>query len=252
MTTIRVKKTQFTGLSKLFSREPDGLAAIIRGMLYDNASLKLQISGVKDFIDNTTGTPAPTLLALPLVAIDATSAGGAQVTALNASLVKLQNAGKVATNTLNEARLILGLPLVVSASGTQVTADTLPALDLTSTAGVGTAAATFVSALASFKIVASNLQALVNGANGVLASLGAPVPMFRAALESYPSVGGVTLAAIPVTVAVAAGPGAVSKADADAFLAHAANDFAALAFAWNAVLDQGAGAGAGPLRVVAV
>lgn len=250
--TIRVKASQFSGFSKVFSREPDALGAIIRGMLQDNANLKLQISAIHDFTDNTTGAGMPGLLPIPSLAINATSAGGAQTTALNASLVKIQNAGKVAANTINTARTILGLPLLVSATGTQATVDVLPAQDVASTAATGTAAATFASAVASFRIVAANMQALVNGADDVLAAIGAPTPMFRAANQSYPNVGALLLAAIPVTTSVAAGPGALAKIDADAFLAASAKDLAALAFAWNAVIDQGSGAGTGPLRVVAV
>ena len=250
--TIKVKLTQFSGLGKLFSREKDGLAAILRGLAYDNARLKIEVAAIHDFTDNTTGTPTPILMTLPLLAIDATAAGGAQTVALNASLVKIQNAGKVATNTINTARTLLGLPLLVSASGVQAAADTLPAQDLASTAANGATAATFVSAVASFKKVAQNMQALVNGANEVIAAIDPDYqPIFRAYNEHYPYVGNLTLGAIPVVTSVAAGPGALAKTAADAFLVQSARNLAALAYAWNAELNQGAGAGVGPLHVIA-
>jgi hypothetical protein len=250
--TTKIRVGQFSGLGKLFSREPDGLSAILRGLAIDNARLKIEVAGVRDFTDNSGGTPTPILMTLPTTAIDATSAGGAQTTALSASLVKIQNAGKVITNTVNVVRSILGLSPLVSASGTQATADTIPAQDLASTAATGNAAASFASAVASFQQVAFNMQALVNGANEVIAAIDpAGAPMFRAYNERFPYVGHLTLAAIPAVISVAAGPGALAKADADAFLFASARDIAALAYAWNAVMNQGGGAGVGPLHVIA-
>ena len=127
MTAILIKRHQFTGLSKVYSREPDGLAAILRGLAIDNARLKVEINTVKQITYNSGGTAGSGLvaLAIPLVAIDATSAGGAQVSALNTSLGKIANAGKVLTGTINEASALLGLPASSAASGAQAAADTI-------------------------------------------------------------------------------------------------------------------------------
>jgi hypothetical protein len=247
MSAIKVKVTEFQGSGKVFSREADGLAAIIRGMAIDNARLKAEVAAVKDFTDNSTGVAGAGIVGLPVpaAAIDATAAGGADVTALNASLVKLQNAGKVITNTINEASALLGLPANASASGAQAAADTIPALDKASTAANGVAAASYASAVSAFKVAAANLNALIYGANGVLVAVGA------AALKTAGPFGtpeSLTLAAIPAAVAVAAGPGALAKADADAFLAAYANNVATLAAAWDAAFNQGT---PGALHVVA-
>jgi hypothetical protein len=249
MSAIKIKLTQFTGLANVYSRNPYGLAAIVRGLAIDNARLKAEVAGVHDFTDNSTGVAGAGIVGLPTpaAAIDATAAGGAQLTALNASLVKLQNAGLVITNTINEASALLGLPANVSAFGVQVAADTIPALDKVSTAANGAAAASYASAVASFKVAAANLNALIYGANAVLAAVGAP------ALKTAGPFGtpeAVSAASIPVAVAVAVGPGAIAKADADAFLTAFANNVATLAAAWNAAFNQGA-TGQGALHVVA-
>jgi hypothetical protein len=252
MTAIKVKPSQFTGTSKVFSREPDALAAIIRGLAIDNARLKTEVSGVHDLTDNSAGTANSTaglLVAqpLPVLAIDATSAGGANETALAASLVKIANAGKVIIGTINEASALLGLPASSAATGTVATADTIPAQDLTSTAASGTSAAEFHSSVAAFKVVSANLAALVYGANAVLTAVGAAT-INANALGAQPI--SVALVALPALSAVAAGPGALAKTDADAFLAASANNIATLAAAWDAAFNQGS-PGAGALHVVA-
>jgi len=252
MSSVAIKLSHFSGLSHVADRTSLGLAAILRGMLIDTARLKIEVSGVHDFTDNSTGTSTGgALLAMPVpsVGVNATSAGGVQVTALNASLVKLQNAGKVITNTINEASALLGLPANVSGFGTQVTGDTIPAQDLTSTAASGTAAATLASAIASFNAVEANVAALAAGVNAVLVAVGA-APVDATMLGSQTSAYLLTAISIPATVAVAAGPGALAKADADAFLDNAADNIATLAAAWNAAMNQGS-PGAGPLHVIA-
>jgi hypothetical protein len=248
MTAILIKRHQFTGLSKVYSREPDGLAAILRALAIDNARLKVEVSGVKQFTDNSGGTAGSVLvaLALPLVAIDATSAGGAQVTALNTSLGKVANVGKVMTGTINEASALLGLPASSSASGAQATADTIPALDLTPTSASGSTAATFASTVASLRVAKDNLARIANGMNAVLAAVGAS--KVSAAILG-PHALDLALIAIPAVVG-SAPTAAVKKADVDAFLASYANNVATLAAAWNAAMNAGS-PGQGALHVVA-
>jgi len=249
MSAIKVKLTQFTGLANVYSRNPYGLAAIVRGLAIDNARLKVEVAAVHDFTDNSTGVAGAAIVGLPIpvAAIDATAAGGAQLTALNASLVKLQNAGKVITNTINEASALLGLSANVSASGVQAAADTIPALDKARTAANGVTAVSYASAVAAFTTAAANLNSLIYGANAVLAAVGAPA-LKTAGPFGVPE--SLTLAAIPAAVAVAVGPGALAKADADAFLAAYANNVATLAAAWDVAFNQGA-PGQGALHVVA-
>jgi hypothetical protein len=250
MSAIKIKLSQFSGTGKVFSRESNGLAAILRGLAIDMARFRVEVAAVHSFTDNSGGTHASALVAMPLpvTAIDATTTGGAQLTALNASLVKIQNAGLVITNTLNEARTILGLPSVTSAAGTQAVADTIPAQDLTGTAGNGNAAAEFYSTIASFKVAKDNFARLMNGADEVLVAMGV-APLSEAVPGSHALDEG--LLAIPAAVAVATGPGAVALADVSAFLTASANNIASLAFAWNAAMNQGGGSGTGPLNVVA-
>lgn len=249
MTAILIKRHQFSGLGKVYSRDPDGLSAILRGIAIDNARLKVEVSGVKQFTDNSTGAAYSGLVALtiPLVAIDATSAGGAQTTALNTSLGKIANAGKVISNTINEASALLGLPASSAASGVQAAADTIAALDKTSTSATGASGASFASTLAAFKVAKDNFARLVNGANAIFAAVGASKV---SAQVLGPHSLDLALIAIPAATSVAVGSGAVAKADADAFLTAYANNVATLAAKWNAAMNAGA-PGAGPLHVVA-
>jgi len=248
MTAILIKRHQFTGLSKVYSREPDGLAAILRGLAIDNARLKVEINTVKQFTDNSGGTAGSGLVALtiPLVAIDATSAGGAQVTALDTSLGKIANVGKVMTGTINEASALLGLPASSAVSGSQASADTIPALDTASTSANGATAATFASAVAALRVAKDNLARIANGMNAVFAAVGAAKV---SATVLGPHALDLGLLAIPSVLG--AGPtAAAKKADVDAFLAAYANNVATLAAKWNAALNAGS-PGQGPLHVVA-
>jgi hypothetical protein len=175
MTAILIKRHQFSGLSKVYSGDPDGLSAILRGIAIDNARLKVEVSGVKQFTDNSSGAASSGLVALtiPLVAIDATSAGGAQTTALNTSLGKIANAGKVISNTINEASTLLGLPASSAASGAQAAADTIAAMDKTGASATGASAASFASTIVAFKAARDNFARLGNGANAIFAAVGA-------------------------------------------------------------------------------
>ena len=249
MSATKVLITQFQGSGKVFSREATGLASILRGMLIDNARLRVEVSGVHDFTDNSTGVVGAGVVALPLpfTPIDATLAGGATVVALNASLAKIQNAGLVIRNTINEGSALLGLPANIPGPGVQVTADTIPVLDQAGAAGNGVAAAEFNSTVAAFRVAGANLARVLNGANAMFVALGL-APLSEKGLGNHAL--NFSLAAIPPAVAVAAGPGAVAIADVNVFLTAYANDVATLAAAWNAAMNQGA-PGAGALHVIA-
>jgi hypothetical protein len=206
MTAILIKRHQFSGLGKVYSRDPDGLSAILRGIAIDNARLKVEVSGVKQFTDNSTGTAGFSIVALTI-----------------------------------------GLPASSAASGVQAAADTIAALDKTSTTATGASAASFASTAVALKAAKDNFARLVNGANAIFAAVGASKV---SAQVLGPHALDLALIAIPTVTSVAAGPSAVAKADADAFLTAYANNVATLAAKWNAAMNAGS-PGAGPLHVVA-
>ena len=250
MPAIKVKATQFTGTSKVFSRDPDGLAAIIRGIAIDNANLKVQVAAVHDFIDNSTGvaTSPPVLPNLtPLVdgVVDATTlAVGANLAALNTSLGKLQNACKVMTNTLNVARSLIGLTALTCAVGTQVTVDTIPAQDKTNATASGTSAANFASAYTALAVGAANVYLLAEGANEVLTAIGA----LNVTLPKVPRAYGQVLSAIPAVVADTTGASSASQADVQGWLIAVSQAIATLAATWNVAMTQ---SDTTPLNVIA-
>lgn len=249
MPSIKITPSHFQGSGRVFTRESNGLANILRSMLTDTARLKVEVSAVPDFTDNSTGVAASAFAALPSLgaAIDATTAGGVTTASFNVATVKFQNAGKVISNSISVALTLLGLPVTASATGTQVAADTIPALDKIGVAGNGTAAVSLASAVAAATVANANLARLGNGVNAVFAAIGAPV---LSETVFGPHALDLTLIAIPSGVSVAAGPGAVSKTAVDAYFTAYANNIATIAAKWNAAMDQGT-PGAGALRVVA-
>ncbi|MBY0560006.1 hypothetical protein [Hyphomicrobium sp.] len=251
---IKVRSSHFVGTSKVFGREKDALAAILRGLAADNAVIavrtaiadeSLAISGLK-FTDNSTGTAGTAVgsPALPKEAIAATGSLGADLAAFNAAISKLTNAMAVITGRANTLRAVVGLPNLVSA-GTVATAGTIPAQDKSVAGASGSSAASFVSAKAVLEKVSANLGRLVEGVNDTLVAFGAPA--IPTDVEAPISATGV-LSPGTAVAAAATGSVALSKADADAFLAKTANDVATIAALWVARVDTLAVA---PLKVVA-
>lgn len=247
MPAIKVTKKSFAGSARLYGE--NGLGAVIRGLAIDNANLKLQVAQVLDLTDNTTGTASGTTLVdlvVPSAAFDATSAGGAQLTAFNAALVKYENAGKVLTNALNLARTRLGLSLPTAATGTEATASTIPAQDKTVATASGTSAVDYVTGRAAMVKAKANLRALAASMNEVLVAIG-QAPLTINTKDAYPQ--SMNLVAVTAASASATGASAVSKAAADAFLTGLANNLATMAAKWNASMNQGGSVA--PLNVVA-
>lgn len=246
MPAIKVTKNHFTGAGKLYDRK-DGLDAIIRGLAIDHAQIKLQVAGIPDLTDNTTGTAGAALVDLndAPASFNATSANGVQNTAFNTAIGKIKNAQKVLANSINRARTTLGLATITASEGTEAAADTLPAQDKTVTAGTGASAVTRDSYIAAAKAIKANQRKLERALNEVLVAAGAAA-VGKAWTGSVAS-NNFTLAAIPATV-TGTGPDSVSKADGDAFLTAAANNLATMAAKWNAAMNQTA---AGALHVVA-
>jgi len=249
MTAVKLQLNHFSGLSHVADRGTYGLASILRGMLIDNARLKVEVAGVVDFTNNSGGTALAVIAApVPVTPVDATIAGSAEALAsFNASLVKIANAGAVITATINEASALLGLPANTAASGVVASANVIPAQDLTGTTGLGVLGADFATGVAAINTANLNLAALANGVNEVLVAIGAnPVPVNLGETNQ-----GLAAVVIPVAVAsavVANTPSALALADTTAWLAAYAGSLAALAVAWNAAMNQGT---PGPLHVVA-
>jgi hypothetical protein len=227
-----VKITQFTGAGKVFTRDSDGLAAIVRGIAIDNARRVIESAGVPELTDNSTGTAAAAYAGapLPVTAIDATVAGGANAADLNTSIGKQSNALQVLTNSANNALARLGLPVVSNAYGAQAAANTVPAQDLAGTAASGASAADFQSTVNALTVVRANFTVVAHAVNNVLAAIGEN----RLSRSAYgPEPQNSIVAAVPTVVASAAGPSSAALADVTAFLDGLADDIATLALAWN-------------------
>lgn len=269
----KIKKNHFTGLSHVFTQQPNGLSSLLRDMVVGHnlmvvqhliqstgvaaldsanfaawaaANPNLSVAGIT-FTDNSTGTPGSSVVDLPTPAAGTTIASGATgaaVAALNTALGKTENALKVIGTLVNLVRAPIGLPALTMAVGTVATPGTIPAQDLdTSTGANGTSAADRTSAVAAFKVAQFNLDNLVRGINETLVALGlTPVP---AASHTHSTPAGLLFLSqeaadlavstdIPtVTAAAAGGLNALLKTDADAVLAALANNIATIAALWN-------------------
>lgn len=248
MPAIRISKDYFSGNGRLFGK--DGLGEVIRGLAIDHARNKVGPANVPALTDNTTGAAAASVvdLVLPTAPFDATSAGGAQRAAYNTAVGKINNAGKVLSNSVNDVRALLGLDSVTHGFGTEATPDTLPALDKVVTEGNGNTALDYESGLASMKKVKANQRKLLRAVNEVFVALGEdPVSSsFKG------SVGSDLTAADPGTAAASAtGASAISKAVMDTFLDSVADNFATIADKWNDIFDGSGFVTDRPLHIVA-
>lgn len=210
---------------------------LIRGILIDNARKAIQVAGVADLTDNSTGTGGTSFTDVPLPsgAFNATSAGGAQTTGFNTSLGKINNAFRVLTNSMNNARGRLGMPLLVAVEGTQAAKDTVAALDLSVTTTSGATSADYASASAAMTNVRRNLTLMEDAFQHLLDAVGnnREVNTSKAdfALTSTMTVTGTVTSS-------ADGTNSLSKADCDLFLAAVANNIATLAKHWNEIMVQ--------------
>lgn len=238
MTAIKIERDYFRASSMLFG--PKGLGAVIRAFAVNTAvaAVKADLADTPTILvltDNSTGTAGTALKTVPLPSAphDATSAGGAQLTGLNAAITASLNAGKVITDRLNAARTKIGLPTITSA-GTAATAGTIPAQTKTVTAATGTSAADYVSGRAKLLELAANQARLVRALNEVLVAVGAPeIPSNAVAPKA---VGGNLLAVAAAAAAVTPGTSALSKAAADAALTALADNYAFIADTWDKYL----------------
>ena len=245
MTATIVHKGQFSGLSHIFGRDNNHLAALLRGMAIDNARSRVEAAAVAAITDSTTGTADSTIpwliVDLPIAptgVFNATSAGGVQLTAFNTSLGKIANDHAVLAERLNQARGRFGLPLVTFASGTIATSGTLAALDLTATTASGNSAVDNASYVAATTTMKQAHRQLVRAFHEILAALGFDADLIDDLVGTYPQT--YALPATATVVAAASGASSVALADGTAFLADVANNLATLAVAWNQIMT-GAG-----------
>ena len=210
--TIVVRKTQFQGNAKVFSRENDGLAAIIRGLAIDNAIAKIIAASPQALTDSTGGTAgtmpyaigstsvavaaagnaydvanwphtppgqaAPpsnyAALVAPSGVFDAHSAGGVLTSALITSVAKTKNAFQGWVALLNNVRARLGMKPVTYTEGSLGSYGTIVAQDLSNTTGASTLAVNYGSYLATAGAILNNQAILLRAMNEVLAALGEP------------------------------------------------------------------------------
>ena len=95
--SVKVKITQFQGSGRVFTRNSDGIAAIIRDLAIQAAQGKVWGASVTGFTDDTTGTSS--LNAIADIAVPAVSAvtgtAGESESSFNTSLGKIRNATAV-------------------------------------------------------------------------------------------------------------------------------------------------------------
>ena len=230
---IRVSPAHFSGTSKVFGRDPDHLAAIIRGLAVDLIQMKIDAAEVGSFTDNSTGTAGAALvdLIVPSEPFDATAAGGAQLAGFDTAMGKLENAMAVLAQKLNLVRAVADLD-PVAYQGTVAAAGTIPALDKTITAASGAGAVSLASGSDRMALARLGLQRLVFAWNETMTAVGVPlVTNLEGSFAPAPLV----IPTIPAAEASADGADAIAKAAADAFFTAAADNVAILAARFNAI-----------------
>ena len=241
---IRVSPAHFSGTSKVFGRDPDHLAAIIRGLAVDVIQMKIEAADVGSFTDNSTGTTGAALvdLTVPTEPFDATEAGGAQLAGFDTAMGKLENAMAVLAQKLNLVRAVADLDPVIY-EGTVAVAGTIAALDKTITAASGAGTVSFTTGSDRMAMARLGLQRLVSAWNETMTAAGMPVlANLAGAFAPSPLI----IPTIPAAEASADGADAISKAAADAFFTAAADNVATLAADFNAITWLGQ-----PMRVIA-
>ena len=173
--SIHVSPTHFSGTSKVFGRDPDHLAAIIRGLAVDMTQVKIDAADVGSFTDNSTGTAAAAFadLVVPTESFDATAAGGAQLAGFDTATGTLENALAVLAQKLNLVRGMLGLG-PIGYGGTVAVAGTIAALDKSIAAATGASTVSVATGSDRMGPVRLGLQRLVFAWNETMTSAGMP------------------------------------------------------------------------------
>jgi len=244
MVAIKLRTVSFSGAGFIHDAGPNGLAAMVRGIAQDLARTKIEVASVPNLTDNSTGTKAATIAALviPTAAFDGQTSGAAPGAAFNTAIGLFEDVGQVLIRSFNNVRVRLGLPLLVAASGSEATADTIPAMTKTLTSTNGATAIDFTTGVAKMKEARVNLATLVHGFNEIMEALGE---------TKFAGVGGgFADAAVPQTLTAItdatsgtgtpAGKTSIDDTVMDTFLTALANDIASLAAEWNNKMFQAA------------
>ncbi len=174
---IKLTKSYFSGLGKLFSRDTGGGSDVMRKIAQDLA--RMRVDQFADMTDSSTGTAvyppvAPAMFGASLAAFTETGTASAQDAATDTAIGKIKNDHSVLAAYMNTINATLGLPLIVDNSGgTVATAGTIPALDL-SVSGVSSSCLNVVTARVTFAQLQANASRLIGYANRILVALGAP------------------------------------------------------------------------------
>ncbi len=240
--THRVSRRKFSGLSFIHDAADGGLASLVEGLAQDHAQLKLQQSGVADLVDNSGGVVAVNVvdLVIPTVVFDGQTSGASPAAAFDTAMNKIEDAGAVFADHVNNVRGRLGLPNMAFASGSIATAGTIAALDVALTATSGATAIDFTTGIARMLQAKQNLRKVLSGLNDITYAVGAGT--LKDNMKGvYPA--GLSLVAIANADAGTGTPaGATSISDTvmDAFLLAFAANVASMADKFNAVFLGGA------------
>jgi hypothetical protein len=247
MNAILVKPDHFSGAGKLFGRDKDGLAAIVRGLAVDNARIAVAVAAIADFTDNSAGTAGASVASVTVPGkVNATVAGvGAKLTDFNTAKNSAYAALVAVAENVNKARARLGLPPLTYTGAPAVSA-TIPAITTAVAGASGVNAATAVSVAAAIETLRTGLRRVVDAVNEVFVAIG--VDPVGARLDGTPV--GLVLPVPADGVASANGSDAADAAAAGDALEAFASGIATLADRWNDAFAQTAQATT-PLNVIA-
>jgi len=238
MASVKIFDNHFSGHGKLFGA--NGLANVVRGMAQDAARIKLDIAGVTDMTDNTTGTAAASVVALSLPPqFDATSVDGAPTAGFNTAANKLEDAFAAMADSMNDVRVRLGLKLLSWTTGSIATRHTIPALDLTLTGDTGANAVDFATGRNRVSLLRDNVSLLTYALNEVATALGEPTTLGN--IGGTVDRSGLVLKAVSDATGGTGSPaGTTSIADTvmDTFLTAIAANMATIAAEWSRIVGD--------------
>jgi len=232
---VDIKKTHFTGLSKVFDKGDEGLSALIRGLAQSVA--RTHIDTNLDLTDSSTGSADTDGIieaqSSPLTAFTKAGTDCAPKAGFDTAVGKIANAMAVLAEHVNTINTDLSLPAITdSTGGTVGTSGTVPALDKTLTA-VNSNCVDATTANATLAVIKTNMATLYGVVDRIAVAVG--TSKLSSSLGELYS-GGVTLEAISSTGTSVDGTADSTLADAtvDAELTAIANNIATLS--WK--LDQ--------------
>lgn len=238
MVGIKVTSTHFTGSSKVFTGDDEGLSSVIRKVAQDLA--RTRISSISDLTDNSTGVGVyPAALAAQsgssVAAFTETSTASAPKAGFDTAIGKVGDAMAVIAEHINKINAPLGLPLVVDNTGGAVaTSGTIPALDKALTA-VSSNCLDVVTGRLRLETIKVNIARLSGCANRIAVAIGEPKLTMTALGEGFD--GSSTLDAIADSGTAVDGTAASTIADTvvDAELDTIADNIATIAGFLNAI-----------------